>query len=488
MKKFASITCWLAVLLLWPASFYAQIRDKENTLNFSDKKYLAGAVPTENGKVVFNRQLDITGIAPQTAIELTRQWASGSLANDGYNGKICDIDNNAGSLIINIDGDLVFKSSAFQLDQATISFILDVKFNNNKCILTFRNIRYLYAINPNNSRRDVIMADNWIVDKEALNKVGTKMYAMNGKFRIRTVQLVDYLTETLRNGLNARNVEKNTNTITFAASAESTTNANTNATATVANTNAAESNTANANANANTSAAVAETNAAVANTANANANIAQANTSVAVANTNVSVANTANANTNAAIANTNAANAIKHYNFVKDMNGFEKISPLEIEGNAIKMISKEWMLVTAGTETDFNMLTASWGGFGELYNKPVAICFIRPDRYTFNYIDNGDTFTLSFYSEDFREVLNYCGSASGRNEDKVKGSRLTPLMLPSNKGIAFRQAKLIIECRKLVSIPITADAINQPEVKAERTKYPLHKIFIGEIVAVYKKN
>ena len=459
MKKFASITCWLAVLLLWPASFYAQIRDKENTLDFSDKKYLAGAVPTENGKVVFNRQLDITGISPQMAIELTQQWASGPLANDGYSGKIYDIDNNAGSLIINMDGDLVFKSSAFQLDQATISFILDVKFDNNKCMLTFRNIRYLYAINPNNTRRDVIMADSWITDKEALNKAGTKMYAMNGKFRIRTVQLVDYLTESLRSGLNARDV-KNTNTITFTASAEAATNANANTNAAIAATNAAESNTAVAN--------TTNTNA------NANANMAQTNTSAAVAETNTEVANT--------------ANAIKHYNFVKDMNGFEKISPLEIEGNAIKMISKEWMLVTAGTETDFNMLTASWGGLGELYNKPVAICFIRPDRYTFNYIDNGDTFTLSFYSEDFREVLNYCGSASGRNEDKVKGSRLTPLMLPDNKGIAFRQAKLIIECRKLVSMPITADAIDQPDVKAERTKYPLHKMFIGEIVAVYKKN
>ena len=459
--------------MLWPASFYAQIREKENTLDFSDKKYLAGAVPTENGKVVFNRQLDITGIAPQTAIELTRQWASGPLANDGYNGKIYDIDNNAGSLAINIDGNLVCKSSAFQLDQATISFVLDVKFNNNKCILTFRNIRYLYAINPNNTRREVIMADNWIVDKEALNKAGTKMYAMNGKFRIRTVQLVDYLTESLRSGLNARDV-KNTNTITFTASAEAATNANANTNAAVAETN------------------IAETNTAVANTSNANANAAVAATNAAESNT--AVANTVNANTNAAIANTNTANAnananaTKHYNFVKDMNGFEKISPLDIEGNAIKMISKEWMLVTAGTETDFNMLTASWGGLGELYNKPVAICFIRPDRYTFNYIDNGDTFTLSFYSEDFREVLNYCGSASGRNEDKVKGSRLTPLMLPDNKGIAFRQAKLIIECRKLVSMPITADAIEQPDVKAERTKYPLHKMFIGEIIAVYKKN
>ncbi len=439
MKKFTRIVYHLAVLFLCATPSFAQtIGEKENMLDYSDKRYLAGAIPMENGKVVFYRQLDITGITTQTAMELTQEWAKVTLAANGYNSKVYDIDNNAGTLIMNIDGDLIFKSSAFQLDKATIALILDIKFNNNRCMLTFKNIRYLYAINPNNENRDVIMADNWITDKEALNKAGTKMYAMNGKFRIRTVQLIDYLTESLRNELNARNIKSSD--VGLSATAEAV---------------------------ADTASAPIDAKAAVAESA-------KTNTETAIANKTTSDVNT-------------GTHTVKHYNFVKDMTGFEKISPLEIEGNAIKMISKDWMLVTAGTESDFNMLTASWGGLGELYNKPVAICFIRQDRYTFNYIDNGDTFTLSFYSEDFREVLNYCGSASGRNEDKVKGSRLTPLMLPGNKGIAFRQANLIIECKKLVSMPITPDAINQPDIRAERTKYPLHKMFIGEIVAVYKK-
>lgn len=444
-------------MLVWAVSSYAQTsREKDNALDYSDKRYLAGAIHTEDGKVVFSKQLDITGIPVGTAMELTTQWATGPLAEDGFNGKAHNIDNNAGYLAINIDGDLTFKSSAFQLDKATIMFILDVKFTDNRCLLTFRNIRYLYAINPNNAKRDVILADNWITDKEALNKAGTKMYAMNGKFRIRTIQLVDYLTESLRNSLNAKNVDKKV--VQFTASTEA--------------------------------ASVGTTSVESTSVATASQGVAQAVAETAAENSSAEVTNTEVVGTNKAADNRQTAqngSNDKHYNFVKDMNGFEKISPLEIEGNAIKMISKEWMLVTAGTEKDFNMLTASWGGFGELYNKPVAICFIRPDRYTYNYIDKEDTFTLTFYSEDFREVLNYCGSASGRDEDKVKGSRLTPLMLPDNKGIAFRQAKLIIECRKLVSIPITADAIEQPDVKAERTKYPLHKMFIGEIVAVYKK-
>lgn len=506
MKRFARTICLLAVLLFGAMHSHAQLSlTNENALDYSDKRYLTGAIPMEDGKVVFNKQLDITGIPVGTAMELVKQWVKGSLADDGFNGKVHNIDDNAGCLAINVDGDLTFKSTAFQLDKATIILIMDIKFTDNRCLLTFKNIRYLYAINPNNAKRDLIVAEKWITDKEALNKAGTKMYATNGKFRIRTIQLVDYLTESLRKSLNAKNVDKKV--VQFSASTEAASGQATSAGAISAGATSVEATSVEATsvetASDGTASQSAAQTAAEASTANNSA--ASANTGVVSLNiTTVNIAKTGSNNTAAyAKTDTKAENSVsatadnkqtagrerndRHYNFVKDMNGFEKISPMEIEGNAIKMISKEWMLVTAGTEKDFNMLTASWGGFGELYNKSVAICFIRPDRYTYNYIDNEDTFTLTFYSEDFREVLNYCGSASGRDEDKVKGSRLTPLMLPDNKGIAFRQAKLIIECRKLVSMPITADAIEQPDVKAERTKYPLHKMFIGEIVAVYKK-
>ena len=79
------------------------------------------------------------------------------------------------------------------------------------------------------------------------------------------------------------------------------------------------------------------------------------------------------------------------------------------------------------------MMTASWGGLGHLYNKPVAFCFINPTRHTVRYMETHDTYTLSFYTETYREALNYCGSHSGRNEDKVQGSGLTPLTTPSGQ-------------------------------------------------------
>ena len=66
------------------------------------------------------------------------------------------------------------------------------------------------------------------------------------------------------------------------------------------------------------------------------------------------------------------------------------------------------------------MMTASWGGLGHMYNKPVAFCFINPTRYTYQLMENNDTYTLSFYTETYRDILNYCGTNSGRDKDKVK--------------------------------------------------------------------
>ena len=62
--------------------------------------------------------------------------------------------------------------------------------------------------------------------------------------------------------------------------------------------------------------------------------------------------------------------------------------------NAFELIGKEWMLVTGGTKDNFNMMTASWGGIGWLWNKPVAFIFIRPERYTYPLIEKNDQLTL----------------------------------------------------------------------------------------------
>jgi flavin reductase (DIM6/NTAB) family NADH-FMN oxidoreductase RutF len=150
------------------------------------------------------------------------------------------------------------------------------------------------------------------------------------------------------------------------------------------------------------------------------------------------------------------------------------------------MISKDWMLITAGNKDKFNMMTASWGGFGVLYNKPVAICFVNPARYTYQLMESGDTYTLTFYTEVYRDALKYCGSKSGRDEDKVAGSGLEPVQMESG-AMAFRQAWMVIECKKLLSQSLSPDAIADPAERAKRAAQPMHKMYIGEILNVWVK-
>lgn len=169
-----------------------------------------------------------------------------------------------------------------------------------------------------------------------------------------------------------------------------------------------------------------------------------------------------------------------------EMSGYKKIAPDKIPGNIIKMLSEDWMLITAGDKDKFNMMTASWGGLGFLYEKPVAFCFINPTRYTYQLMENKDTYTLTFYTEAYRDALKYCGSKSGKDTDKVKGSGLTPITTPGGSK-AFSQAWLIIECRKMVAQSLQAESISDKSLKENWTGKQMHKMYIGEIINVWVK-
>ena len=95
------------------------------------------------------------------------------------------------------------------------------------------------------------------------------------------------------------------------------------------------------------------------------------------------------------------------------------INPNEIKDNFIELIGKEWMLVSAGDKEKFNMMTASWGGVGVLWNRPVVFAFIRSERYTREFIDAKNEFTITFLGPEHRKAHSICGSKSGREIDKV---------------------------------------------------------------------
>lgn len=155
----------------------------------------------------------------------------------------------------------------------------------------------------------------------------------------------------------------------------------------------------------------------------------------------------------------------------------------DLRDNFFEAIGKEWMLVTAGTKERFNTMTASWGGVGFLWGKPVAFIFIRPERYTFEFLENSDSFTLSFLGEENKGIHKVCGSKSGREVDKVKETGLMPFASDSG-NVLFEQARLSLECRKLYSDMLKADGFIDKSL-VERWYGEgvgnFHRMYVGEI-------
>ena len=154
--------------------------------------------------------------------------------------------------------------------------------------------------------------------------------------------------------------------------------------------------------------------------------------------------------------------------------------------DALNLIGKQWMLVTAGTSEKFNTMTASWGGLGWLWNKPVAFVFIRPERYTHGFIEASDCMTLSFYGEEYREALKICGTMSGRDTDKVAATGLTPEELESG-NMTFGEARLTLDCRKLFKTSMQeANFIDKELLEMWYGAHGgLHDVYVVEIENVY---
>ena len=154
--------------------------------------------------------------------------------------------------------------------------------------------------------------------------------------------------------------------------------------------------------------------------------------------------------------------------------------------DALNLIGKQWMLVTAGTSEKFNTMTASWGGLGWLWNKPVAFVFIRPERFTHGFIEASDCMTLSFYGEEYREALKICGTKSGRDTDKVAATGLTPVELESG-NMTFGEARLTLDCRKLFKTSMQEANFIDKELleKWYAAHGGLHDVYVVEIENVY---
>ena len=169
------------------------------------------------------------------------------------------------------------------------------------------------------------------------------------------------------------------------------------------------------------------------------------------------------------------------------MEGFYGIKPEEIKDNTFQMIGKDWMLITAEKNGKVNTMTASWGGFGVMWNKNVAYIVIRPQRYTKSFVDASETFSLTFFDDGFEKELAYLGTVSGRDEDKI--SELDLEIKYSNETPFFNKARLVLICRKLYSQEYMSEGFIDSVFKDEF--YPdkdYHTLYIAEITEVLVKN
>ncbi|MBO5721376.1 MAG: flavin reductase family protein [Bacteroidales bacterium] len=164
-----------------------------------------------------------------------------------------------------------------------------------------------------------------------------------------------------------------------------------------------------------------------------------------------------------------------------------EISVEELNENVINLIGKDWMLITAGNIDKYNTMTASWGSMGFLWGKPVVTIFIRPQRYTYGFVEKSDFFTLSFFAEKFRKALSLCGTKSGRDIDKAKEAGITPYA-PTEDCVAFKEARLVLKCKKLYKSLLSENSFIDKSILPQWYKDgDLHYMYVAEIENIWEK-
>ena len=164
----------------------------------------------------------------------------------------------------------------------------------------------------------------------------------------------------------------------------------------------------------------------------------------------------------------------------------KEISINDLQINPFVKIGKEWMLVTATDGQKINTMTASWGGLGVLWNKNIAFIVLRPQRYTKEFVDSSNEFSLSFFDEKYKKTLSYFGKVSGRNEDKIANSGFNINYV--NNIPTFKEASLIITCKSLYKQNLTPDCFIDDSI--DKLNYPnkdYHTLYFAEITGIFEK-
>jgi len=169
---------------------------------------------------------------------------------------------------------------------------------------------------------------------------------------------------------------------------------------------------------------------------------------------------------------------------------FNTINVKEIGEDVFTLVGEDFSVLTSGNPSRYNSMVASWGGWGILFNKPVVFHLLRSNRYTLELMRKENSYTMTFFDEEFKEDLIQFGMSSGRDSDeKMKNTRLTAVQTPAG-NMTFKEAKIIIECKLIQVTTVSANDFLVEEnrqfiVDAHAETNDYHKIVYGEITNVW---
>ena len=164
------------------------------------------------------------------------------------------------------------------------------------------------------------------------------------------------------------------------------------------------------------------------------------------------------------------------------------MKPEDVKDSVFKLLNEDWMLITAGTMEKHNSMTASWGSFGIMWGRPVCNVVIRPQRYTFEFMEKYPYFTLSFFDERYRTALELCGTKSGRDIDKIKQTGLSPAAGSLPDMVCIEEARMVFECRKIYYHDIDPAHFIEPSLDHDYPGKDYHRMYTGEIISIWKQD
>ena len=165
----------------------------------------------------------------------------------------------------------------------------------------------------------------------------------------------------------------------------------------------------------------------------------------------------------------------------------KQVDPKQLTIKFADIWKKQGMLLTSGDFKNghFNTMTVGWGSLGVMWVKPFVQVVVRPTRFTYEFTEKYDNFTLCAFPKENRKALNLLGTKSGRDGDKIKESGLTPIGSKEVSSPGFAEANLIFECRKIYWDNFTPENFLDPKIDKNYPQKDYHRIYFGEIIAIW---